>query len=698
MSSSNLAIDRRRLYRRWFIAALLPIAAALCAVPLTVEVAARLRSSVDISRTTDLSPIVLGRHGEWINAGLSKDEKWRFPTDTDAVPTLYLDLLLAYEDHRFWQHGGVSYLALIRALADALRYGRVVSGASTIPMQVARLLEGQPEGVYGKLRQMIAARRLSIDYEAEQILEFYLKLAPFGGNIEGIEAASTWYFGTRASELTPGQAALLVAIPQAPERRRLDLTSNSARAARNHVLIRAANTGVITDELAEALSETSIRKRIWPPLTRIPHLLHALEATSTPGPVWQTTIDGQLQDTFRQQLRKALESLPPKANAAGLVIETKTGAIRAKIANARDLEGSTGYLDLTLALRSPGSALKPFVYGMAFDQNLAHPYTLFHDRPARYGAFSPRNFGEHDTGPITLRDALASSLNTAAVAVTHKLGADRFVARLQENGAQLILPQGTDEAGLAVALGGLGITLTDLAALYAAMANGGAPVPLHLLDSRKPEHQPSSLFDAEAAAVVTQALANAAPPESDFPLTAANGAARIAYKTGTSSGRRDVWAIGYDADHTVAVWIGRPDNAGMPSVTGRMTAAPVLWSMFRALPEPEKGVSQIAIENPTHLSSTTPPARLRVLGENLLLPRVEIHFPSKSGTLRRPESATHVTIKLSGGMPPFTWMVNGHLAHTGTEPTLRVPAPKGLLSVQVSDTRGDTDALEIWVE
>ena len=694
---------QRSKHRRLWRLALGGVAVVLlgiASVPAGIEIAARNRAAVDLSKLTATSPLLLDAHGAWVDAALSPDDKWRFRATVEDAPPLYLDLLLAYEDHRFAEHSGVSYRAVARAVLASLRAGRIVSGASTLPMQVARLAEGQSPGLRGKISQAVAARRLVIDHDRDEILGLYLTLAPFGGNLEGIEAAALHYFGKRARDLNPAEAALLVAIPQAPEARRLDRDPAAAMVARAKVLKRGADIGVISDTLATELARAPVDIRPGRAFGASRAVLAALREVSPDATSFSTTLDADLQALLRRDLEKALAGKPDTVNAAALVIRNRDGAILAQVGNARGLDSPAGYLDLTTRSRSPGSALKPFIYGMAFDRGHAHPKTIFHDRAQRYGAFSPRNFGEAEPGPIDLRTALATSLNTAAVAVLNEVGPQAFIDQLRSTGVRIDLPEGAqDGPGLAVSLGGVGITLQDLAFLYVALANGGVTRELHQTPGAQHDAPPPvTLFGPGAAWAVTDALAGARPPDHGLPLKARNGALRVAYKTGTSSGRRDAWAVGYDRLHTVAVWIGRTDNGGMPGASGRVTAAPVLWSVFRALPRPEDGVIPDLPEADRHLGWQDPPLRLRVLGGDAQGAPLEIQFPQREGHVRRPAGTSKITLSLSGGTPPYSWIVNEELQPVSLSHELTVEVEPGPLTITVLDVKGARDSLQTWVE
>ena len=384
-------------------------------------------------------------------------------------------MLIAYEDHRFYTHHGVDFLSLGRAALQWASHGHIVSGGSTLTMQVARLIEPQAgKSVAAKFAQILRAVTIERRTDKTGILDLYLALAPYGGNIEGLRAASLAYFGREPKRLSVAEAALLVALPQAPETRRPDRYPVAARAARDAVLDRVLARGVIT------LAERDAARREAVPQERLafPMLAaHASEAALRRAPqrrLHRLTLDAKLQGSLEGLAREAAAGLGPKLSCAILVIDNASGEIRAHVGAADYFsQERAGSIDMTDAIRSPGSALKPFIYALAFEVGIAHPETLLDDRPRHYGTYAPENFDHSFQGTVTARRALQLSLNLPAVELLDEIGPDRFIARLRNAGASIVLPDET-APGLAAGLGGLGITLRDLAALYAGLARGGS--------------------------------------------------------------------------------------------------------------------------------------------------------------------------------------------------------------------------------
>ena len=395
------------------------------------------------------------------------------------VDPRFLNLLFAYEDKRFRTHHGVDPMAMARAALQFSTSGHIVSGGSTLTMQVARLLEPrQHRSLRAKLRQLTRALELEYALNKDEILSLYLTLAPYGGNLEGIRAASLSYFGKEPRRLTLGEAALLVALPQSPEWRRPDRNPEVARAARDRVLDRAAAAGAVPrDEVARAKSESVPRARKQLPMLA-PHAADQVVAAEPSRRIHRLTIDAALQKTLQDLARERARALGPDISVAILAVDNASGEVRARIASADYFdERRAGQVDMTKALRSPGSTLKPFIYGLGFEDGLLHPETLIDDRPARYGSYTPENFDLTFQGTVTVRRALQLSLNVPAIAVLGKVGVNRLSARLTQVGAALVLPKG-EAPGLAMGLGGVGIRLSDLVMLYSGLARRGLAAPL----------------------------------------------------------------------------------------------------------------------------------------------------------------------------------------------------------------------------
>ena len=425
------------------------------------------------------STLVVDRDGRLLRPYTTLDGRWRLPAGREQVDPRFLQLLLAYEDKRFGAHRGVDPLALGRAFTQLLGHRRIISGASTITMQVARLLEPRTErSLTAKLRQMVRALELEVTLSKDEILALYLSLAPYGGNLEGVRAASLAYFGKEPRRLTLGEAAMLVALPQSPEQRRPDRSADAARNARDRVLDRLGAAGVVPwDEIARAKHEPVPDGRKPMPMLA-PHAADAVIAAAPDRSLHRLTIDAALQRNLEDLARERARALGSEISVAIVAVDHGSGEVLARVASADYFDTRrSGQVDMTAAVRSPGSTLKPFIYGLGFEDGLIHPDTLIEDRPIRYGNYAPENFDLTFQGTVTVRRALQLSLNVPAVAVLDKIGANRFAARLEQAGGSFALPEG-EVPGLAIGLGGVGVKLTDLVALYAGLARLGTTVPL----------------------------------------------------------------------------------------------------------------------------------------------------------------------------------------------------------------------------
>jgi penicillin-binding protein 1C len=651
------------------------------------------------------STIVVDRDGRLLRAFTLPDGRWRLPVDPGEVDPRYVAMLLAYEDARFYAHDGVDWRALSRAALQLLERGRIVSGGSTLTMQVARLIEPRQErSLAAKLRQAARAWQIERLVGKRGVLKRYLAMAPFGSNLEGVRAASLAYFGKEPRRLTIGEAALLVALPQSPEARRPDRFPDVARKARDRVLARAVARGVVTAEEAQAAAAEIVprERRAFPMLAA--HAAEEAVAAEPHASVVRLAIDARLQARLEDLARQGAARLGPRISAAIVAIDNSSGEVRARVGAADyGSEARDGAIDMSRAPRSPGSALKPFIYALAFESGLAHPETVLFDRPARYGAYAPENFDLGYQGTVTARRALQMSLNLPAVELLDALGPARFLARLHGAGAEIALPKDGAAPGLAIGLGGLGVSLTDLARLYAGLARGGEAPPLIERLDAGPMIGPRRVTDPVAAFYVEDILRGAAPPANSL-------SGRIAYKTGTSYGFRDALAIGFDRGSTIAVWVGRPDNAPSPGLTGRDAAAPILFDAFARLGRDieliraPKGVLRAA-------TSADLPPPLRHLRRDApktiaatAVASLKIAYPPDGSRvdLGLAEGArdAQLSLKALGGAPPLAWFVNG--APIG-EPDARRqaswrPDGAGFARVSVIDAKGATDSVVVRLQ
>ncbi len=620
----------------------------------------------NLARLAQVGTEVVDKDGRIVALAPAPGGVWRFRTTVADVSPVFVDMLVATEDRHFWRHPGINPLALLRASLQDLRAGHIVSGGSTLTMQAARLLEPRPRTLRSKLIELVRAVQLEAHFSKRQILSIWMTLAPYGGNLEGVRAGSLAWFGVPPGALEPAQAALLVAIPRRPEALRPDRHAARARRLRDRIL--HADGGAMptlrqpmprhAPQVVAAL-EREDRRRDRLGSASPDQIIHAARIA--------TTLDANLQQAVERLADDRLRQLPSHVSLAMLIADVHSREIRAIVSGgtARS-EARAWALDLTRAVRSPGSALKPFIYAMAFQDGIAGPETRVDDLPRRFGAYAPEDFDRSFSGTVTAAQALQQSLNLPAVALLDRVGPIRFVATLKEAGVRLVLPRGADPS-LPIALGGAGITLRDAAGLYAALATDGTAIKLRLRADDPATPQP--FLQRRAAASIAAVLTHRFPD---------GGPTGVAWKTGTSWGGRDAWALGFDSDHVAAVWIGRPDGTPVAGATGASMALPMLARLFGLLPaapRPEPPPLPAAREQHTaHADS------LRLL------------FPPPGAVLGAPLSgdASRVVLRAMGGRRPLTFLVDG--APLATDPARREaawrPTAPGFYRLTVLDAAG----------
>ena len=676
----------------------------VAAAGVTLEITKRSIGPLPLAAAEETSVTVLDRQGRLLRAFTTKDGRWRLPVDVSEVDPRYLAILMAYEDKRFYEHGGVDLYAFLRAGFLLARHGQILSGGSTLTMQVARLLDGKHERTgAGKLRQIARALQLEERLSKEEILRLYLRLAPFGGNIEGVRAASLAYFGKEPRHLSAGEAALLVALPQSPERRRPDRNNEAARKARDRVLDRAVEEGVLPAAEAERAKTERVPKQRLEVLKLAPHLSDSEVAAQPAKRIHRLTLDRDIQASIEKLAAEQTKLLGPRLSTAVLVVDHATGQVLAHVGSADYLDKERqGAIDMTGAIRSPGSTLKPFIYGLAFEQGIAHPETLIEDRRTRFGNYTPENFDEAFYGTVSIREALGNSLNVPAVKVLAAVGPGRLMGRFRRAGIAPQLPANA-KPSLAIALGGVGMTLKDLASLYAGLARGGEPVALSWRRDEptlNPVANPRRrLLSPVSAWYVTDILKDAPPPPN------ARGGT-IAYKTGTSYGYRDAWAVGYDGRYVVAVWVGRPDGASTPGLMGRLSAAPILFDAMKRIaerpapfrPAPHGVMKATAASLPPPLKRFREPGDAATATGPFLEPPVLISFPPDRAELDIEErEAEPLIIKAEGGALPLTWLIDGN--PMTSDPLRREvewqPDGRGFAKLTVIDAKGHVDRVTV---
>lgn len=674
---------------------------------LIIETAIRLTPFPDMAKLDDRSTLVVATDHEILWGFLSADDKWRLQADPDEVDASYMNLLTAYEDKRFSSHAGVDFAAMVRAGFQALKQGKIVSGGSTLTMQLVRLLEPKPRTLGAKRDQILKAMRLERSFGKRDLLRMYLSLAPYGSNIEGVRSASQIYFGLEPQRLTLAQAALLIALPQSPETRRPDLHPVAAKRARNQVLARLGRRGLLANQQIEAASAQPLGVRIRHLPRNAPHVARQLvnSATRNRRDTIITTIEADLQKQVETIAHRSLRQWSEQVNVAIVVMRNRDGAIVA-YSGGSDLQIASrkGHVDLGRSVRSPGSTLKPFIYALAFEELAVHPDTIIVDEPLNFHGYAPQNARLDFSGELPVRKALIQSINTTAVALLDRIGIDKFLLRLESVGVPLRLPGNSGKAGLAVALGGAGVTLSELTWLYSSFPSEGMLVRPRLLKGKSVMNM-GRVFDREAALAIADILADMPPPAGFARRLTENGGRRIGYKTGTSFGFRDAWSIGFDEYHTVGVWLGKPNGAAHLGSYGVTAAAPVMMRVFDQLPNPERDLlfqrhPQGALTSPRNLPKRL--ARFTPLHSAHRQDLLEITFPADNSQIvvgNVQGTAKQLQVSVRGGQSPYRWVVAGRTSEPDASRKRQIDlAGRGQQTITVMDASGSVAEASVWVE
>jgi len=648
---------------------------------------------------------VLDRDGQLLRAFATPDGYWRLPTSLDKVDRNFVDMLVTYEDKRFWDHRGIDFLAIGRAALQLAANGRIVSGGSTLSMQLARLIEPRDSrSVASKVKQVLRAIQIERRLTKREILERYLTLAPYGGNLEGVRAASLAYFGKEPARLTVSESALLVALPQLPEKRRPDRNTPVAQAARYRVLQRMVSAGRLSEREAAraALDPVPDLRRPLPALAA--HAAYSALKRIEPGKPLQLTVKKSVQAGLEAVARDAAKRLGPKLSVAMVMADSRTGEILGEVGSADFFNaGRSGWIDMTRVLRSPGSTLKPFIYGLAFEQGMVAQETMIEDSPADFGGYRPKNFDMGYQGDVTIRQALQLSLNVPAIRVLDAVGPARLLARFRQADVNPALPV-NEAPGLAIGLGGVGISLRDLVQLYTGLANGGK---MHALrdgtEARPVDNAAATILDDQATWQIADILRGVKPPQGALPRG-------IAYKTGTSYGYRDAWSVGFDGRYVLGVWVGRADASAVPGLSGYVSAAPILFEGFvrsglPAVPLPPRpaGVfSPKREELPVTLVRFGPASdSSSVAGPSEPAPRI-VFPPDGARVDLAPATAeaTPLVLKLQGGRAPFRWLANGKplVGVDRTRTATWLPDGAGYSTLTVIDAAGRAASVKVFVE
>lgn len=703
-----------------------------------------------LDRFHNSSPLLYDSGGALLSVALSKDEYWRIKASIEGVDPLFLKMLIHYEDKRFNYHPGIDPLAMSRAVFQWIKAGRVISGGSTITLQTVRLLEPRKRSISSKLIECLRALQLEAHFSKNEILEMYLSLAPYGGNLEGITAASLSYFGKEPRYLRASEAALLVVMPQLPNHLRAEIYPKRAKRFRDKVIHRLTQQGILTEKAGREAEEEAVPlKKLSFPRYAL-HVLYGIQNfdmntntntnintkknTNTKqifNPINKSTLNKTLQVQVENLLKSELAFLESTQTVAVLIVENKTRAIRAYVGNADFFdENRRGQVNMVEHVRSPGSTLKPFIYGLGFDDGIIHPETILEDIPTVYGDYAPSNFKDIFHGEVTVREALQQSLNIPAITILDKIKPGRFVAQLENCGVKLHfkrdhIKRDQARASLPIALGGLGITLRDLTSLYVSLGNQGEFLPISLWEKDLKKVPNQDLLSPFATWHINHILEGTFAPEGFVNGNITEGPV-IAYKTGTSYGFRDAWAMGYTKDYTIGVWVGKPDGSPSLHQTGRQNAAPILFKLMRFLPTPTERLTSCPEPlNPLSLMPNELPISLRKVefmkkkkaarGENAF----NIQFPKEGMIINAMNGESHaingvtneingetdtlnldiepVTLIVKGGKAPFYLMINGK-PQTGKFYSSNLkwqPEMLGFHEISVIDSAGHAETITV---
>lgn len=649
---------------------------------------------VDTSLLRKISRTITASDGTWLYTQINAEHKWRFPVDIAKLDTRYTSMLITIEDHRFYAHHGVDPLAIIRALSQLFVHQKIISGGSTITMQLARLLEPKSRTIWAKIVQIIRAFQLEWHYSKEEILAAYLTLTPYGGNVEGVVAASMYYFGKLPSTLSASESALLVSLPQSPERNRPDRHPENATKVRNKILKIAQEKELISAyEYAQSIKQPPSQKIQQFP-RYAPHLSQKIlsnQALLSQTEV-STTLDTALQKQLESWALGKATLLDKDTTLAVMVIRNSDAAVQAYL-GSHDMFSKrvSGHVDMIHAVRSPGSALKPFIYAFAFEEHFIHPNTLILDQETRFGEYLPHNFTYEYTGEVSVAYALQHSLNIPAIKILNRIGVESFLERISRHTGALKIPK--NRASLPIALGGVGITMMQLSQLYVGLANVGKTRRVHYLKIPNSTEFLPPLCDPKAAKMTTAILRDLPPPDGFI-----NTNEKIAYKTGTSYGYRDAWTIAYSKDYTVILWTGKPNNATQLKLTGGNTSAPLAFEVFSLL---ETLVQEDNWQWSVHYLGNEVPIGLANFDKkehDQAVNRLSIIYPQDNARFRSAGcEKSYVEIKVENGLKPYNWYIDGEPIDMNTTSTI-LPFDFGAHTINIIDAQGTTITRNIWVD
>lgn len=649
----------------------------------------------DMSKIHDTSSLLLSDDGRILFATLSKDEKWRFYTKSSDVSEIYLRLLMNYEDKNFFRHAGVNPFSIMRASVQLISNMKVISGASTITMQVAKLLEKRPRNIISKIIECFRAIQLERRFSKDEILSMYLSLAPFGGNKEGIIAASWLYFGKKPDSLTLEEASFLVGIPKSPYRLSPDKRYDAVVARQRNLLSKFLSEKIIT----RSEHDFALKNPPEAITFRIPkhasHLLYYLRKNHPSEHTFKTYIKYDLQAVCEKLLQRNLMRRAKEMAAATIIVDSRTGNIVTYIGSAFPMSKSRkGFIDMAQAVRSPGSALKPFIYAIAFDEKLIHPKTIIADKKTEFSCgYSPKNFYPKFYGDISIEESLRSSLNTPSVSLLEAIGPSTLVTKIEALDATLHYKKGDDHS-LPIALGGIGISLFDLTFLYTVFPRYGSSPSKRIL-----QNDPSKEFlfcKKESAAYINIILKNAVQPGENYHPEITNSDT-TPYKTGTSYGNRDAVTIGYTKNYVIGVWTGRCDGSPVTGMSGYKSAAPLFASIVTSLNDETFVCDDIHEYASINSTLSRPLRKFHSLSQKTHEKQIHILSPTNNSCLFFGQNR-EISIKIEKGVPPFHIFIDGKM-HISKDRVYRVLISlDGWHAIYIADSVNNFDSVKFNIK
>lgn len=588
------------------------------------------------------STILNDDKGQLLSAKIAEDGQWRFP-EVDSLPKAFEDCILYFEDEYFYSHPGVNPISLFRAIGQNISSAKRISGGSTITMQVLRMSRDNPPRTYWeKVKEMYLAIRMEFSYSKKEILNLYVSHAPYGGNVVGAEAAAWRYFNRPLTQLSWAEYATLAVLPNAPALIRPGKNTDALKGKRDRLLKKLMINEVIDSSTYDLSLLETLPERPNNLPAHANHLLEFLSSQGQLGKKVQSTVSGELQVLVTESINSYVKHLQENSvkNACAVVIDIETGAVKAYVGNANFEGTNAAYVDLVQARRSSGSILKPFLYASAIEDGLIHPSTLIRDVPVSINGFSPSNFNKKYEGVVRADKALSRSLNVPATNLLKDFGAVRFYQQLKDLGFTTI-DRSADNYGLTLILGGAEVSLWEVAKAY---ANQAQKLNAYDTDDETPKNgvqltdceqydNISFVYDSGTWWLISKALQEVQRPGLEGGWRRYSSSRKVAWKTGTSFGFRDAWAVGYDSKYLVAVWVGNAQGEGRPGLTGVSTAAPLMFNIFQHIPEqgwfkkPNNNLKQIKLCKASGLAPapSCPIARVQTTQKSKMQPLCTYH-------------------------------------------------------------------------